>query len=77
MKGRNIAVLILLILIIDQALKFWVKTHMPLSEDWDQYHAMLTPYDRGLRPLGGNWFQVLFCRKFRYGLGLGTGGQLG
>ena len=41
--------LILLILIIDQALKFWVKTHMPLSEDWDQFHAMLTPYDRGIR----------------------------
>lgn len=77
MKGRNIVLLILLILFIDQALKFWVKTHMPLSEDWDQYHAMLTPYDRGLRPAGGNWFQVYFVENAGMAWGWELGGSWG
>ena len=77
MKGRNIVVLILLILFIDQALKFWVKTHMPLSEDWDQYHAMLSPYDRGIRPLGGSWFQVYFVENSGMAWGWELGGSWG
>ncbi len=77
MKGRNIVLLILLILFVDQALKFWVKTHMPLSEDWDQFHAMLTSYDRGLRPLGGSWFQVYFVENSGMAWGWELGGNWG
>lgn len=76
-KGRNIVLLILLILCIDQGLKFWVKTHMPLSEDWDTYHAMLTPYDRGLKPLGTNWFQVYFVENSGMAWGWELGGSWG
>lgn len=78
MKGRNIVVLILLILFVDQALKFWVKTHMPLSDDnADQYHVMLTPYDRGIRPVGGSWFQVYFVENSGMAWGWELGGIWG
>ncbi|MDE3248428.1 MAG: lipoprotein signal peptidase [Bacteroidota bacterium] len=77
MKGRNIVLLVLLILFIDQAVKIWVKTHMPLSEDWDQYHSMLTPYDRGIRPLGGSWFQVYFVENSGMAWGWELGGMWG
>jgi signal peptidase II len=76
-KGRTIVFVILLILIADQTLKIWVKTHMPLSEDWDLYHTMLTPYDRGLRPLGGNWFQVYFVENSGMAWGWELGGSWG
>jgi signal peptidase II len=77
-KGRTIVFVILLILIADQALKIWVKTHMPLSdENWDQYHAMLTPYDRGIRPVGGSWFQVYFVENSGMAWGWELGGSWG
>jgi signal peptidase II len=76
-KGRTIAFIILLILVADQVLKIWVKTHMPLSEDWDQYHTMLTAYDRGLRPVGGNWFQVYFVENSGMAWGWELGGSWG
>jgi signal peptidase II len=69
--------LILLILIIDQGVKIWVKTHMPLSDDWDQYHAMLTPYDKGIRPFGGSWCQVYFVENSGMAWGLELGGNWG
>lgn len=77
MKGRNIVFVILLILIADQVLKIWVKTHMPLSEDWDQLHTMLTPYDRGIRPVGGSWFQVYFVENSGMAWGWELGGNWG
>ena len=77
MKGRNIVILILVILIADQVLKFWVKTHMPLSGDWDSYRNMVTPYDRGLRPLGGSWFQIYFVENSGMAWGWELGGIWG
>ncbi|HEY4150019.1 MAG TPA: signal peptidase II, partial [Chitinophagaceae bacterium] len=77
MKARTIVIVILLILIVDQSLKFWVKTHMPLSNDWDQYHTMLTSYDRGLRPVGGDWFQVYFVENKGMAWGWELGGEWG
>ncbi len=77
MKGRNIAIIILLILIADQTLKIWVKTHMPLSGDLGQYQNMLTPYDRGIRPLGGDWFQVYFVENSGMAWGWELGGSWG
>lgn len=50
---------------------------MPLSQDWDQYFAMLTPYDRGLRPLGGDWFQVYFVENSGMAWGWELGGNWG
>ncbi len=77
MKARTIVIVILLILIADQALKIWIKTHMPLSRDWDQFHTMLTPYDRGLHPLGGDWFQVYFVENKGMAWGWELGGAWG
>jgi signal peptidase II len=76
-KARTIVIIILLILIVDQALKIWIKTHMPLSNDWDQFHTMLTPYDRGLRPVGGDWFQVYFVENKGMAWGWELGGDWG
>ncbi len=76
-KGRNIVLIVLLILIADQALKIWVKTHMPLSNDYDGYRYMLTPYDRGIRPLGGSWFQVYFVENSGMAWGWELGGIWG
>lgn len=50
MKARTLVLIILLVIAADQALKIWVKTHMPITDDWNEYHTMLTPYDRGIMP---------------------------
>jgi signal peptidase II len=61
-EGKEYYFLILIIIVADQALKIWIKTHMPLSYSWDDYHTMLTRYDKGIRPLGwkNDWFQIYF-----------------
>jgi len=76
-KARTIVIVVLLILIVDQSLKIWVKTHMPLSYDWDQYHTMLTQYDKGIRPMGGDWFQVYFVENKGMAWGWELGGDWG
>lgn len=50
---------------------------MPLSNDWDQYHTMLTSYDKGIRPLGGDWFQVYFVENEGMAWGWKLGGEWG
>ncbi len=79
MKARSVFLLILLILVADQALKIWVKTHMPLSYTWDEFHTMLTPYDRGIRPLGwkSSWFQIYFVENEGMAWGWKFGGDWG
>lgn len=77
MKGRNIVLIVLLILIADQVLKIWVKTHMPLSNDWEPYYYTLLPYSRGIRPLGGSWFQVYFVENSGMAWGWELGGIWG
>lgn len=77
MKARNLALIIILIIIVDQASKIWVKTNMPLSRDWDPYHTMLTPYDRGIRPFGGEWFQINFVENPGMAWGWKFGGETG
>lgn len=77
MKGRNIVLLVLLILFLDQAVKIWVKTHMPLSEDLDQYSSMVTPYDGGIRPFGGSWCQIYFVENSGMAWGWELGGAWG
>ena len=50
---------------------------MPLSGDWDQYHPMISPYDRGIRPLGGTWFQIYFVENSGMAWGWEFGGIWG
>ncbi|GAO41663.1 lipoprotein signal peptidase [Flavihumibacter petaseus] len=78
-KARNLVLLILLILVVDQAIKIWVKTHMPLSYHWDASHQMLTPYDRGIRPFGpeAEWCQIYFVENEGMAWGLSFGGEWG
>jgi signal peptidase II len=78
-KARNIILLILLIIIADQVFKIWIKTNMPLSYNWDPYHTMVTPYDRGIRPLGWkhDWFQIYFVENEGMAWGWKFGGEWG
>ncbi|KIC95260.1 lipoprotein signal peptidase [Flavihumibacter solisilvae] len=79
MKARNVILLIILILVADQALKVWVKTSMPLSYHWDESHQPITPYDRGIRPFGQNaeWAQIYFVENEGMAWGWKFGGELG
>jgi signal peptidase II len=50
---------------------------MPLSDDLVQNFPMLTPYDRGIRPLGGSWFQIYFVENSGMAWGWELGGIWG
>jgi signal peptidase II len=78
-KGKNIFLIILLILVVDQAVKIWIKTHMPLSYNWDEFHQAITPYDRGIRPFGkeASWFQIYFVENEGMAWGWKFGGEWG
>ncbi len=78
-KARNIIVLILLILVVDQVIKVWVKTHMPLSYHWDETHMPETKYDNGIRPFGktAEWCQIYFVENEGMAWGWKFGGNLG
>jgi signal peptidase II len=78
-KARSIIFLILLILVVDQSIKIWVKTHMPLSYHWDASHVAATPYDSGIRPFGKNaeWSQIYFVENEGMAWGWKFGGNLG
>ena len=52
---------------------------MPLSYSWDEFHTMVTPYDRGIRPLGwkNDWFQIYFVENEGMAWGWKFGGEWG
>jgi signal peptidase II len=75
-KARNVFLLVLLIIIADQTLKVWVKTHMPLSYQWDSYHAAVSPYDKGIHFLG-NKGQIYFVENEGMAWGKKFGGYWG
>ena len=62
MKGRSVALLIILILIADQTLKFFIKTNYVLGEE----HSVI-----------GNWFRLHFVENEGMAWGLKFGGGLG
>ena len=62
MKGRSVALLIILILIADQTLKMFIKTHYVLGEE----HNVI-----------GNWFRLHFVENEGMAWGLKFGGGLG
>lgn len=62
MKGRYVALLIVLVLVADQALKFYIKTHYVLGEE----HKII-----------GNWFRLHFVENEGMAWGLKFGGGIG
>lgn len=62
MKKRTVYLLILLIVVADQALKIYVKTHYHVGED----HLIF-----------GHWFQLYFIENEGMAYGWKLGGQLG
>jgi signal peptidase II len=75
-KLRNVFFIVLLIIVADQALKIWVKTHMPLSYQWDYYHASVSRYDKGIHVIGDK-FQVYFVENEGMAWGKTLGGYWG
>jgi len=67
---------VLLIIVADQALKIWVKTHMPLSYQWDYYHAQVSRYDKGIKVIGDK-FQIYFVENEGMAWGKTLGGYWG
>jgi signal peptidase II len=62
-KSRNIVLLILLILIIDQAVKFYIKTHFYIGQE--------------IKVLGMNWFKLHFVENEGMAWGWKMGGEWG
>ena len=62
-KSRNIILLILLILIVDQAVKFYIKTHFYIGHE--------------IKVLGMNWFRLHFVENEGMAWGWKMGGDWG
>ncbi len=62
MKGKQLALLIILVLVADQALKFYIKTHYYIGEE----HKVL-----------GNWFRLHFVENEGMAWGWKFGGGFG
>jgi signal peptidase II len=62
MKARKVALIIILIVIADQVLKIWVKTHFTLSDN---------------RKVIGNWFELQFVENPGMAYGWKFGGDWG
>lgn len=62
-KFRLIAIaIVVVVLVVDQILKFWVKTHMTIGQ---------------LNPVLGNWFNLLFIENAGMAFGLSFGQNVG
>lgn len=62
MKFRSSVILIIVILIIDQALKFWIKTNMYMGQEYS---------------IIGHWFRIHFIENEGMAYGLSFGGSVG
>ncbi len=62
MKYRHVIFIVILILIIDQALKFWIKTHLYMQQE-----IVIFP----------NWFRIHFIENEGMAYGLKFGGDFG
>lgn len=60
--GNKAALLVFIVLLIDQSVKIWIKTHMQLGEE---YHV------------AGNWFIIHFMENNGMAFGMEFGGQIG
>ena len=61
-KTRNVTLIILVILIFDQALKIYIKTHFELNTS---------------RHVFGDWFQLFFVENPGMAYGMKFGGTIG
>ena len=61
-KGVFVGAIIILILLLDQALKIWIKTHMAIGESI---------------PVFGSWFQLYFIENRGMAFGMFFGGEAG
>lgn len=61
-KGRLSILIVLLVLLFDQALKIWIKTHMMIGQE---YH------------IAGNWFIIHFTENNGMAFGLEFAGKMG
>lgn len=62
MKYRHVIWIVLLVLVVDQALKFWIKTHMNFNQEF-----IIFP----------NWFRIHFTENPGMAYGLELGGEWG
>jgi len=62
MKGRNVALIIILVVLADQALKFYIKTNYAINEQ----HNLI-----------GNWSRLLFVENEGMAYGMSFGGNFG
>ena len=62
MKGRNVALIILLIVLTDQALKIYIKTHYAIGD----HHNLI-----------GEWSQFFFVENEGMAYGMSFGGEIG
>lgn len=62
LKYRHIVLIVVLILLVDQVLKFWIKTNMTIAEQF---------------PVFGNWFFIHFIENEGMAYGLKFGGEFG
>lgn len=76
-NAKQVIFIVLLILVADQALKIWIKTHLPLSHTWDAYYRMpVSPYEKGIEVLGKK-FQLFFVENEGMAWGWKFGGEFG
>jgi len=61
-KGKKVTFLVILILLIDQIVKIWIKTHMTIGESILVF---------------GNWFQIYFIENNGMAFGMQFGGSFG
>lgn len=61
-KGRLVVLIILFVLVVDQILKFWIKTHMMIGQEYRVF---------------GNWFIIHFTENNGMAFGLEFAGKIG
>ena len=60
--GKQVTLIVLVLLLIDQAVKIWIKTHMTIGESI---------------PVFGDWFQIYFIENNGMAFGMQFGGAIG
>lgn len=61
-RGKKITLLVVLILVIDQVVKIWIKTNMTIGENI---------------PVFGDWFKIYFIENNGMAFGMQFGGAIG
>ena len=61
-RGKKITILVVLVLLVDQIFKIWIKTHMTLGESISVI---------------GNWFRIYFIENNGMAFGMQFGGMAG